>query len=182
MPLSWERAFGGPEFERNPLGKGFKPIERPDGSSVHPLPDIELRKHSLRKWSDRPEPAGFGPIPDTWPQRLKKFGSFDSRYLKERWPGYPRDFDWGFFNTAPEDQQIEGYLRGDEGFSAENLHAKLPAYRGRLPGLRVRLFLMNGCVRTRELREIPMHLDTVWFDLDAEQLVLVWRWPCAGAQ
>jgi uncharacterized protein YjbI with pentapeptide repeats len=175
MPLTWERAFGGPGFDRNPLGKGFKPIQRPDGTTVHPLPNLEAPGRLLQTWSDKGEPAGCGPLPDTWPQRLKKFGSFDARYMKERWPGYPHNFDWGFFNTAPEDQQIAGYLRGDEEFAAENMHPTTSRYSGRLPGLHVRSFV-NELVRAKtQLREILMCLDTLWLEIDAERLVLVWR-------
>jgi Uncharacterized protein conserved in bacteria len=175
MPLSWDRAFGGSGFEQNPIGKGFKEIARDDGSKVHPLPNVQAFSRLVTDRSQRVEPASFGPIPDTWPQRLKKFGKINSRYLKERWPWYPENMDWGFFNAAPEDQQMKGYLRGDEEITFENLHPALPRFRSRLPGLRVRCFL-NELVRAHEeLREMPLRLDTLWVQPDAEQLVLVWR-------
>jgi uncharacterized protein YjbI with pentapeptide repeats len=174
LPLTWEAAYGGAGYDQNPLGKGFKQSDGANGTSLHLLPNIEVPGQPLRTSSDKTEPAGFGPIPDTWPQRLKKFGSFDAAYVKERWPGYPRNFDSGFFNTAPDDQQIAGYLTGDEVFTAGNLHPTLTVYRGRLPGLRIRAFL-NEVRATEQLREIPMRLDTLWLDMDAEQLVLVWR-------
>jgi uncharacterized protein YjbI with pentapeptide repeats len=175
LPLTWEHAYGGPGFDRNPLGKGAKPIKQPDGSTLHALSNIESPGKAIRKSTDHGEPAGFGPIPDTWPQRLNKFGTIHGRYVKERWPWYPHNFDWGFFNTAPEDQQVEGFLKGDEEFAAENLHSTISTYRGRLPGLRARSFL-NEQVRAKEqLREIPMQLDTLWLDMDTQKLVLVWR-------
>ena len=174
-PLTWEAAYGGRGFEPNPSGRGSQRIERPDGTVVHPLPNIESPDRPLRTRSDQVEPAGFGPVPDTWPQRLKKFGSVDAGYLKELWPGYPRNFDSGFFNAAPEDQQIDGYLAGDEVFAAENLHPRLAQYRGRLPGLRVRVFLNQQMPLQEQLHEIPMRLDTLWVDMDTERLVLVWR-------
>src|SRR5262249_10455385 len=147
----------------------------PNGAMLHPLPNIESPARPVHRSSDHVEPAGFGPIPDMWPQRLQKFGSIDGRYMKERWPWYPHNFDWGFFNAAPDDQQIQGYLKGDEEFAAENLHPTIASFRGRLPGLRVRSFV-NEQVRAKEqLREVPICLDTAWFDMDAERLVLVWR-------
>jgi len=175
MPLTWSGSFGGPGFDANPLGKGFAPVVGPDGRSLHPLPNIESLAQPVRSLTDRVEPAGFGPILDTWRQRLKKFGSFDAGYVKELWPGYPRDFDSGFFNAAPEDQQVEGYLAGDEQYAAENLHKIRPIYRGHLPGIRVRAFLNEHVYVGEQLRELPMRLDTLWIDMDAERLVLVWR-------
>ncbi len=175
LPLSWERAYGGAAFERNPLGRGFELSVGGAAIDGHPLPNVEFSGRPLRLPADRVEPAGFNPIPDSWPQRAQKFGTFDDRYLKERWPWAPGNIDWGFFNAAPVDQQIEGYLRGDEELYMENLHPTTQHYRSRLPGLRVRCFL-NELVRDRYgLREIPMRLDTSWVDMDAETLVLVWR-------
>jgi uncharacterized protein YjbI with pentapeptide repeats len=175
MPLTWAHAFGGAGFERNPLGKGFKRTVRGDGSAFHSLPNIEDPNHLIRTPRDRVEPVCFSPIPETWPQRLKKFPRPNSRYMKERWPGYPENMDWRFFNAASEDQQMESYLRGDERLYFENMHSGIPEYHSQLPGWRVRCFL-NQQVRARqELREIPMSLDTLWVDMDAEQVVLVWR-------
>jgi uncharacterized protein YjbI with pentapeptide repeats len=175
VPLGWNMAFGGTGHEQNPLGKGHRPITRDDGSTVHPLPNIELPGQLISDRRDHPEPAGFGPLPDDWPQRRSKFGKINSRYFKERWPGFPENMDWGFFNAASEDQQWDGYFKGDEELHFENLHPTIPRYRSRLPGLRVRVFL-NELVRAHdELREVPMLLDTVWAAPDAEQVVLVWR-------
>jgi uncharacterized protein YjbI with pentapeptide repeats len=175
LPLSWDRAFGGLGFEQNPIGKGLNPIVCDDGSTQHPLPNVQTPSSLVTDRSQRVQPGGFGPIPDTWPQRLKKFGKINGRYLKERWPWYPENIDWGFFNAAPEDQQVEGYLRGDEEIAFEHLHPTIPSFRSRLPGLRARCFL-NELVRAHEeLREVPLRLDTLWVQPDAEQLVLVWR-------
>jgi uncharacterized protein YjbI with pentapeptide repeats len=176
MPLNWEHAYGGRGYESNPIGKGRARVERPDtGALAYPLPNIEHLDRPMRAPADEVPPAGFGPLPDTWPQRLKKFGSFNSRYLKERWPWYPRDFDWAYFNTAPPDQQMDGFLHGDEALVVDNVHAAIPRFECRLPGLRARVFLYEEVRAGEELREIPLKLDTLWVDMDAELIVLVWR-------
>jgi uncharacterized protein YjbI with pentapeptide repeats len=175
LPLTWERAYGGPAFERNPLGIGFAASERGVVRDGDPLPNIESPDRLLRLKSAIGEAAGFGPIPDSWPQRMHKCGTFDDGYLKERWPWSPANMDWGFFNAAPEDQQIQGYLRGDEELYMENLHPATSQYRSQLPGVRVRCFLDELVRQHYELREIPMRLDTSWVDMDTETLVLVWR-------
>src|SRR5262249_4124038 len=126
--------------------------------------------------TDSPDPVGFGPIAAGWLPRARLLGTYDQKWRKERWPWFPDDFDWGHFNAAPRDQQVEGYLRGDEELEFENLHSEQPMYRSRLPGRRARWFLEE---RTKggpmQWKEVPLNLDTVWIDMEALQLVLVWR-------
>lgn len=175
LPLSWERAFGGPDFAHNPFGRG---VERAAGGrpgQPQLLPNIESADRLLRSRTDAPQPAGFGPVPDSWPQRLRKWGTFDDQYLETRWPAPPSNTDWSFFNAAPEDQQLATFLNGDEELFMEHLHPTIPQYRSRLPGLRVRCFLNERARAECRLREIPMRLDTSFVDMDSELLVLVWR-------
>jgi uncharacterized protein YjbI with pentapeptide repeats len=167
MKLTYERAFGGPHYELNPVGCGHKPDDE------HPsLPNIEVPLDTLESTRDRPPPAGFGPLGAMWKQRRRKLGSYKGDWLKTRWPHWPKDFDWGHFNAAPPEQQVEGYLRGDEEIVLENLHPEHAEYRTRLPGLRQRVFVEED---DDSFREVPMQLDTLWIDADAEQAVLVWR-------
>ena len=175
MPLTWEKAYGGPAFAANPLGKGANPIVQEDGQSRLPLPNIELAGRPASRRGDVLEPAAFGPIANTWPQRLKKFGHIDEQYLKARWPWYPASMDWQYFNCAPEDQQFEGYLQGNENLDLEHLLPRVPDHRSFLPGIRVRCFLNELVMAHQELREVPMHLDTLWVAPEEEKLVLVWR-------
>ena len=41
MPLTYQNAFGGEGFLKNPVGKGMKPATTPTGEMAHPLPNIE---------------------------------------------------------------------------------------------------------------------------------------------
>lgn len=166
MPVTFAHAFGGPEFEKNPAGKGY------DGLA---LPNVEAIDARVVSPGDRPEPAAFGPVNRTWPQRASKLGSYRGKWLKERWPHFPEDFDWTYWNAAPRDQQLPAYLRGDEEVRFENLHPKHPSYRAALPGIRIRCFLSEKIRDARRFREVPMSLDTLFVDADREQLVLVWR-------
>ena len=70
------------------------------------LPNIEDPARLDTSPDDRPTPAGFGPIPSAWPQRRSKTGTYDKKWLKERWPWIPEDADWTFENAAPPDQQL----------------------------------------------------------------------------
>ncbi len=161
LPIRYERAFGGAGYPRNPTGKGYR---------GEVLPNLEDPGRLLRSPEDERLPAGFGPIPRSWPQRSSKSGTYKGKWLKERWPWLPDDFDWSYFNAAPEDQQMDGYLRGDEELAFDNLHPRLPFYRSRLPGIRCRLF-----VEEKSFREVALVLDTLWVDPGEEKLILVWR-------
>jgi len=176
MELRYENAFGGPGFPKNPVGKGLSPVETETGERLYPLPNIEDPSALVDSPRSRPEPAGFGPLGQLWEQRRKKLGTFDDEWLAERWPWYPKDFDYSFFNAAPPDLQTPGMLKGDEQLYFENLHPKHSQYRSRLPGIRVRCFVNrldeSGATYFREL---VMNLDTVCVDMEAEQVGLVWR-------
>src|SRR5262249_31737044 len=127
MAITYQNAFGGPGYPPNPVGKGYKTQE---------LPTIELAGDVIRSRSDRPEPAVLGPLNPTWPQRAGKIGkAYGGNYRKERAPFYAEDFDWTYFQAAPPDQQLQGYLRGDEELTFQNLHKTIPILKARLPGI-----------------------------------------------
>ena len=105
MPLVWERAFGGPEFALNPSGRGHRSGEDTDVSLA--LPNLELPAHLIRGAGDTPQPACLAPVPPLWKQRWSKLGTYDARWQKTRWPYFPEDFDWAFFQCAPPAQQLD---------------------------------------------------------------------------
>jgi hypothetical protein len=122
MPLTYERAYGGVDFKsdvperdwdwRNPLGTGF--AVAPAHLMGINLPNIEYPHDRLRTWYDRPKPAGFGPISSHWQPRAGLAGTYDGKWLNERQPLLPDDFDERFFQCAPSDQQTPTFLRGGE--------------------------------------------------------------------
>lgn len=172
MPLTWERAFGGPAFEANPLGAGHKGHSSPDG--VSRLPNLEDPAHLISSPSDGAEPACCAPIAMLWKQRWTKLGTYDRRWFTQRWPYFPEDFDWAFFQVAPKPQQLP-YLTGDETFRVVGMRPDMPRLDGRLPGLRARCFLQMTDEAGAEFREVTLVLDTAAFDVDAMKLSLVWR-------
>jgi Uncharacterized protein conserved in bacteria (DUF2169) len=167
MPIGWDRAFGGPDYAKNPLGRG---IVSTDG--VVALPNIEHAGGLITSPSQRPDPAGFGPLDVAWPQRTGLAGTYDARWLKEGFPGFARDTDPAFFSTAPAGQRIEGFFRGDEAFVLENLHPTRPRVAGVLPSVAARAF-----VRTwkRDFEAVTMRLDSVVFLPGKEIGLLVFR-------
>jgi uncharacterized protein YjbI with pentapeptide repeats len=164
MPITYENAFGGPGYDKNPVGKGAGTTE---------LPTVEHAGVRVRARSDRTAPASYGPINPAWPERATKIGKeYGRKYLTERAPFYAEDFDWSYFNAAPMDQRLPGYLRGDEEITLQNLHPSIPVLTSRLPGVRVRAFVKDTAARFREVR---MALDTLLAEPDEEKVFLTWR-------
>lgn len=172
LPLVYERAFGGKGVESNPVGTGHRSVAV--RGEIARLPNLEDPSHLIMSHDEAPQPVGFGPIPAGWKERRSKLGTYDGRWLRTRWPYFPEDFDWGYFQSAPAAQQL-GYLRGDEPFEIAGVHADRPSLRGALPGLRMRGFAQRTAAAGGQIFEVPLHLDTVHFDTDAGTVSLVWR-------
>ena len=175
MHISYENAFGGPDYKENPLGKGYGPVKTDKGEEVYPLPNIEKPGHLIGSPKDRPEPAGFGPLDQMWPQRFSKVGTYDDKWLQERFPGFPGDFDWTFFNAAPEDQQLTGYFSGDETVEIEGMHPEKSKIAAKLPGILSRCFVNQKAGEEETFKEIKMRPDTVWLFPHYERGVLIYR-------
>jgi uncharacterized protein YjbI with pentapeptide repeats len=174
MPLDWTRAFGGEGFDKNPLGKGFKPVRR-GAAWVKALPNI-IYPTSVDLTDDQlVEPAGFGPLDLSWPQRMSKAGTHDDRWLKEDFPGFARDIDWTFFNLASPDQWLDQPLRGDEPYLLENMHPEKPVLTGNLPGVWARCYISRHVEGGEKFEEVEMSLSTVWFFPHAERAVLIFQ-------
>jgi uncharacterized protein YjbI with pentapeptide repeats len=169
MPISYENAFGGEGFKKNPVGKGIVKGKL--------LPNIEDPLQLIDSPGDTPSPAGFGPLHSMWEQRYAKLGTYKGDYLKKRWPWFPDDFHWTHFNAAPAEMQMDGYLRGDEPLVFENLHAVHAKYESQLPGIRIRCFtrVMDSKTNKHVFEEVSMNLDTMWVNMEEEKLVLLWR-------
>jgi uncharacterized protein YjbI with pentapeptide repeats len=167
MPLDWEHAYGGSEYPDNPAGKGFR------GDL---LPNVEYADQPVRKYGGKVPPASFLPLNRMWAARMAKMGSADGSYLAKRFPLPPGDFDWGYYNEAPADQQLEHYLRGDEELRFSNLHPQHPDWSARLPGKRVRCFVGDSDEQgAYRVREAEMNCDTLLANVEEGYLHLLWR-------
>ena len=154
MPLSYERASGGPGTS-NPIGV-------PRGER---LPNLEPLGWSPGLRGEVAPPVGFGPIAPSWPERAAK-----QRAWRIDEP-LPDDFDAGFFNAAPADQQA-AFLRGDETLVLDHLHPDHATLATRLPGLVPRVFADRYRAGPTP---VEMLADTVWIDTDRRKLCVVWR-------
>lgn len=176
MPLCWERSFGGPGFEANPLGRGIAP----DAEGNVWLPNIELPTQPISDGGQRPPPATAFASSMSWKRRRQLMGTYDERWQRTRFPWLAEDFRFAFFNEAPEDQQIEGYWRGDEPIVLSHLHPTLPTVRSRLPAIAPRAFVEHAEDSPRPgkpgtFEEVRLALDTITVDADRGAVLCVWR-------
>jgi uncharacterized protein YjbI with pentapeptide repeats len=169
--IGWENAFGGPGFESNPVGKGIDS----QGATAESLPNVEDPKHLVARPTDRPQPAGFWRYDLMWPQRISKIGTYDEDYLQSRFPYYAENLDWGIFNEAPIDQQIDGFFKCGTDFSCEGLHPTKAELRGRLPNVVARCFITQNVSAGTSFRELPAVADTLWLFPDLERAIILFR-------
>ncbi|SUB81856.1 Uncharacterized protein conserved in bacteria [Pragia fontium] len=116
------------------------------------------------------KPVGLSTICRGWQPRLSKAGTYDQQWLEERHPALPIDFDFSYWNCAPEDQQI---IYPNNGLKIEitnltsegKLLAHFPEHR---PFILHRM--ESGDFITREL-----NLDTVFIDTDSLIISLNYR-------
>jgi uncharacterized protein YjbI with pentapeptide repeats len=176
--LRFEGAYRGQGHDPNPVGVGHGKADDEDAGRILPLPHLEDPDARMTSSTNKPDPAGFGPLGRTWKRRAAFLGTYKNSWLKNRWPWFPEDFDFAHFNAALPEMQVP-YLAGDEALQFENLHPEHANYQSRLPGLRVRCFLNEiGSSETQggeRFHEVAMNLDTLWVDMDTEKLILVWR-------
>lgn len=172
MPLSYKNAFGGIGYANNPIGKGF--AENADGKIE--LPNLEDPKNPITQKSDRPQPVGFSAYQLMWPQRMQYMGKIDENYIKDSWPHFPKGTNPEFFNTAPEDQRLNSFFRGDESFSIKNMHEKKAVQNSKLPGLRARVFVVQKLDDEQEtFKELQTKAETLWLFPNHEVGALLYR-------
>ncbi len=161
MPLTADRAFGGPGHPLNPAGRGHGARVLLDEGLPAPLPNLEDPDRPIHHVDEETTPLLFGPLPHEHPARLRHVGTYDWNYLQESWPEPPPDFDLRYYNVADPAQRIGGWFRGDEPVRLVGLSPTHPVIETALPGLRARVFLVRKSAPDT-LVEIRTRLDTVW--------------------
>jgi hypothetical protein len=169
MPLRWELAAGGPET-RNPVGIRAR-AEMPDGR--RPVPNFQPPGIYVASVLDHIPPVGLGPIAPDWPDRQQKLGRRTTAWSHDGWNArpLPDDFDMGYFNVAPPDQQVDAIVP-DERITLENLHPEHPRLVTVLAGVVPRATV---CRPDRPARAIELRCDTLWIDTDRAVCVVTWR-------
>jgi hypothetical protein len=179
MPITYERAFGGYDrsdpdpaqhrlYDRNPVGTGF--AVRASHLHDQPVPNIEYPSQRIRDWTERPLPAGLGPIPRWWSPRREHAGTYDQRWVNERMPLWATDFDDRYHQSAPPDQQVSGFLRGGEVVELTNL-TPTGVLRFALPKVHLGYTTFFGADQHHHVGQ----LDAVIIEPDKYRVMLVWQ-------
>lgn len=110
-------------YEQNPVGRGFAERWYLNAARLAcvPAPHIEAASQPIGRFGKECIPQGFGVVGRGWQPRLGLAGTYDQQWQEERHPNLPADFDFGYWNGAPADQQVTPYLSGDEQISLFNL-------------------------------------------------------------
>lgn len=175
MPVTYERAYGGADtsaadpsrhriYAKNPVGVGFSlgtaQLERTPGPNVV-YPGQDLAKAG---------PAGFGAIASHWSPRAELAGTYDAKWVQERRPLLPADYDARFVLCAPLDQRVPGYLAA--GARVELVHMTPDeVMRFEVPALRLGF---RTCFGSRT-REHPGVLASIVLEPDERRVRLVWQ-------
>lgn len=174
LPVAWEKSFGGSDpqepgfFEsRNPAGVGLR--RDPRGLAGTPLPNFENPADLVESVASRPAPVGFGAVAPHWMPRSKLAGTYDQSWKDQRCPLLPADFSAAYFNTAPVDQQVDGYQPGEE----LRLSQMTPAGRERmvLPDLSLPVTFVTALA----LIDTQARVDTIIVDPSRRRLFLLAR-------
>lgn len=172
MPINSSYAYGGKKFALNPKGKG---IDADDTGKIH-LPNLENPDNPIIDRNSRPEPSYLCAHAIDAMQRNKHLGKIDADYLTKDWPGMPSDTNPEYFNTAPEDQRLNGFFKGSERFVIKNMHREQPTLNSQLPNIRLRLFIIqkedNG---EKIFKELKNNAETLWLFPNQEIGALLFR-------
>lgn len=170
MPLSWERAAGGPETN-NPVGMRFD--AEPDAYGWVAFPNLQPPGTHVSQPSDTFAPIGFAPISATWPTRASRIERLAGTFSSTQWPTrpMPEGLDYAYFQAAPPDQQITE-IRANERIILENLHPEHSRLVTSLPGRQPRVVAERA---SGERENVKLVADTLRIDTDRGVCVVVWR-------
>ena len=181
MPICWERSFGGVDVHdadpakhawesRNPIGTGFRVTRSREALDDLPLPNFENPRALIGNWDDKPAPHGLGFTGRSWTPRIRFAGTYDEQWQRRRMPILPEDFDYRFFNGAPQPLVLPNHLQGGEVVRLINL-TRRGSDRFVVPKMRVEF---KGYAKGRQF-SLPACLDTLLVNTNDQQVVIVWR-------
>ena len=180
--ISYDTAFGGTDvnpkqpdrietFLPNPVGTGYCRFdENLEGLS---LPTSEEQGQVVTDPKGNYRPMAFGPIGRNWDPRFRYAGTYDQRWLAEKLPYLPDDFDYQYFQAAPVDQRIP-YPQGGEPIVLANLTED-----GRVASSVPRETVWVTLLRRPERHvQLQAHLDTILIEPDEARFTMTWRASC----
>ena len=184
--ISYDIAFGGMEknprkpdkravYPANPIGLGYQKKIRRAWIDGAPMAQTEAVRARIKHPSKAYAPMGFGPLGRNWSQRLKYAGTYDAAWEKDVFPFLPHDFDERYFQSAPEDQQLDA-LTGGATVTLLNLTHPAITPSGRLDftlpplALDITIHPKDAAAET-----LPARADTLLLEPDQQRFSVTWR-------
>lgn len=178
MPIDYAHAFGGEKYPENPVGKGLAPVKDEQGAEIHPLPNVEDPKHTMKSKGDKPPPASFAPWDLMWPVHFeKKMGTYDAHWVEKHGFDLADDVDFSLFNVAPNDQRLDRMFEGTEELRVENMHPEKRVVETKLPGFKARCLLRfkKQYDAEQKLVDLPLRADTIHIFPHHERAIVFMR-------
>jgi hypothetical protein len=182
MPISYDRAFGGPgeassdnpavtnAYALNPVGVGYFKRARDADVFAKPLPNTQQVNDAVGSPTGTYQPMAFGPIGRNFASRVKLAGTYDQAWLDNVFPFLPADFKVDYYQSAPPDQQMP-YPVGGEMVQLLNLTPhEQPAFQ--LPTIEMPIEFTND---ERQRVTQTGVIDTIVLEPDRARMNLVWR-------
>ncbi len=160
LRLSYDLALGGIGFADNPLGRG-----RDDAAALPCL---------LHPTEPQTKVACFAPLPAAFMARRRRLGGAPHRIFSEPVVHIPSDFDWTYFQSAPEDQWLPA-LTGEEWLWLEGMMPGRRHFRARLPSVRAAGRVEGAPPGGLIPAELPLRAESLHIDVDTGLVTLVWR-------
>ena len=151
------------------------------GACHAPATDVVLQKTvrisvgSLKKTLTAFGEHNFEALPATSPQRTSLLGNFNRQWLEKTWPHLPLDTSAAYFHSAPPDQRMAGFFKGDEVIEIAHMHPQYPLLRSALPQLRARCFVNRREGTAEVFSEIETCAETVWLFPEQECGIVLYR-------
>jgi len=122
--ISYDIAFGGVDrfhedekkhdpYMLNPVGIGYHKHLGDELVNNTPAPASEECNSPVTSPNGNFRPMSLGPIGRGWLPRYKLGGTYDEKWLDNTFPFLPTDFNELYYQSAPEDQQMD-FLKGGE--------------------------------------------------------------------
>lgn len=183
VPVDLQHAYGAADSPDNPQGIGY--TLTPDKAEGLALPQIESERVPLRAPGEAAPVASFLPLLPQSRERHVFMGRCDQAWTRQHAPFLPLDTDSRWFDEVVQDQVQAGYWTGAEAWSVAGMHPQHVEIRGRLPGLRPRLFVerepldslaaKSAIALVQRVEEPRLELDTLWLFPDVERVLLLYR-------
>jgi len=184
VPLDYRYAAGSHVYGRmdndphglNPIGAYLLDPEITHAWTVTPVAMIDSETCPVTNPFAPVRPQGLSPMPPYWKQRMDFIGTTDREWQETRFPSFPKDFNYRFYQSASPGLYFKTFLNGDETITADQLTLEQPQLRFRLPGIKpyARFDWTDG--RTASAR---LNLDGVHLDMRCQQapwrVDLTWR-------